>query len=177
MTCCVDTGVNGILKGLGGLGQATELADIFVHARDLWHDLENLLGIGAGRREADIVVPVQNDVHRILLAPVSDFLTQYKTGQIHATCAELQSWKAKVEQGEQQWLAFLHTTEWQDGRAAQQGEATLAPYFTNAKRDLTQFISECGGIGGGIITDEQGNINWPIIAIGGVALLALMRRK
>lgn len=176
--CGPDT-VAGVMQGLSGLAQAEvlDVSSAITHARDLWRDIERLFGIGAGRREADVIVPLQNDVHRTLIAPVSDFLTQYKVDHA-ATCAELQQWKARVVQGETQWLSFLHTTQWQDGRAAMQGEATLKPYFDNAKHDLDTFIEDkCGTIGGGIITDEQGNLNWPVIlGIGGIALLALRRK-
>lgn len=177
MPCCSQT------NGLGGLGQidpATILAlqQAFVHAQDLWQDIQKIFGIGAGRMEADVVVPVQNQITEQILAPVGAYLEGVRGGTIVATCAECTTWRTQLVAAETKWLSYLHTTQWQDGRAAQQAEATLKPIFDSQKAELQQCITaKCGVIGGGgIITNPDGSVNWPIIAAGAGILYALTRR-
>lgn len=178
MPCCSQQ--NG-MNGLGQIDPATIVAlqEAFVHAKDLWEDLQNIFGIGAGRREADVIVPIQNQITQQILAPVGDFLERVRNNQVVATCAECTTWKTQLDAAEQKWLTYLHTTKWVDGRAAQQAEATLAPIFQSQKTELQQCITaKCGIIGGGtgIITNPDGSINWPIVAAGAGILYALMRK-
>ncbi|MCI0618946.1 hypothetical protein L0244_38730 [bacterium] len=174
MPCCSVT------NGLGQFDPATLLAinSAFVHAKDIWNDILKIFGIGAGAREADAIVPLQNELVNGIIAPVSDFLTQINNGTLKPTCTELQTWQREVLAAEKRWMDFLHNTQWQDGRAAQQAEATLLPYWTNAKRDLAKYVQQyCGTLGGGVLTTSEGDINWPIVALVGGAVFMLMRRK
>lgn len=177
MPCCTQT------NGLGQIDPATILAvqQAFVHAQDLWEDIKQIFGIGAGAREADVIVPLQNQIQAQILAPISDFLTGLHNGTIQASCTDCQTWKSQLVATETKWLDYLHKTQWADGRAAQQAEATLAPYFTAMKSELQQCIQQkcgVGGIpGGGIITNPDGSINWPIVALAGGAVYMLTRRK
>lgn len=176
MPCCTQT------NGLGQLDPATLMAlnQAFVHAKDLWEDLEKIFGIGAGRREADVVVPIQEQITAQILAPVGDYLERVRTGQVVATCAECTTWQKQLLEAEAKWLAFLHTTEWMDGRAAQQGEATLKPIFDSQKAELAQCVAaKCGITGGSLpgITNPDGSINWPIVLGGAGLVYALTRRK
>lgn len=177
MPCCSQT------NGLGGLGQvdpATIMAlqQAFVHAKDLWEDIKQIFGIGAGAREADVIVPIQNQIHQQILAPVGDFLERVRTNQVNPTCADCTAWRTQLVEAETKWLAYLHNTEWQDGRAAQQAEATLAPIFKSQKDELQVCINQKCGLtgGGGIFTTSTGETNWPIIAAGAGILYALMRK-
>jgi len=177
MPCCSQT--NG--SGLGQLDPATLLAinSAFVHAKDLWNDIKAIFGIGAGAREADAIVPLQNQIHTTILAPVGDYLEGVRNGTIQATCAECTTWRTQLVAAETKWLEFLHNTQWQDGRAAQQAEATLAPIFKSQKDELQACINATCGIiggGGGIITNPDGSVNWPIVAAGAGLLYALMRK-
>jgi len=178
MPCC--TQVNGYGKGVG-LGQidpATIMAlqEAFVHAKDLWEDIKQIFGIGAGAREADAIVPLQNQIHQTVLAPVGDYLERVRTGQVAATCAECKTYQSQLLEAEKKWLSFLHNTQWQDGRAAQQAEATLGPIFTSQKNELAQCVTKTCGISGGsvgsIFTTSSGEVNWPVVA--GAAGLAYM---
>lgn len=179
MPCCSQT------NGLGGLGQieVEAIAAAYTHAKDLWEDFQKMFGIGAGRMEADVIVPLQNDVHREVLAPVGDFLEKVRTNQLVPTCTDCTNWRAELLAAEKQWLNYLHSTQWQDGRAAQQAENTLAPIFKSQKDELLACVTaKCGGvIGGGglppIFTNPDGSTNWPIIAAGAGLVYALMRRK
>ena len=177
MSCCSQT------NGLGALGQEQEGAGVdpatilalqqaFVHAQDLWNDIKQIFGIGAGAREADAIVPLQNEVHQTFLAPLSAYLDNTAT----KTCAEIQAWQAQFTLVENRWITFLHGTEWQDGRAAQQAEATLGPYFAEFKAELLQLQRTLCGTTGGIITNPDGTTNWPILAAGAGVLFLLMRK-
>jgi hypothetical protein len=73
-------------------------------------------------------------------------------------------------------LDFLHGTQWQDGRAAQQAEATLAPYFSEFKTELAGLRTHLCGSTGGIITNPDGTTNWPVLAAGAGLLFVLMRK-
>lgn len=174
MPCCQQT------NGLGQLDPGTMFAinEAFVHAKDLWEDIQRIFGIGAGRREADVIVPLQNQIEAQILAPVGDFLATVRNGTYNPTCADCTTWLSQIKAAESKWLSYLHTTQWQDGRAAQQAEATLKPIFDSQKAELQQCVTaKCGVIGGGgIITNPDGTVNWPIIAAGAGILFALMRK-
>lgn len=173
MPCCQQT------NGLGQLDPGTLLAinEAFVHAKDLWEDILKIFGIGAGRREADAIVPLQNQITDQILAPVGAFLENARNGTTNPTCAECTTWRTQLVAAETKWLSFLHTTQWQDGRAAQQAEATLAPIFKSQKDELQACINaKCGITGGGGIITPEGNINWPIVALGAGALYMLTRK-
>lgn len=183
MPCCTN-GMNGY-SGLGQFDPATIAAvqEAFVHAKDLWNNLMKIFGIGAGAKEADAIVPLQNQMLAQILAPVSDFLTAVHNGTINPSCGEVQTWQTQLNTHKAKWLEFLHGTKWADGRAAQQAEATLAPYWNNATTDLqTLAKSKCGIVGGGgsiggILTTANGEMNWPIIAVAAGALFMMSRRK
>lgn len=184
MPCCsVTNGVNAYGAMLNGLGdidmQALTIA--INDAKRAWEGFLEALGIGAGRMEADVIVPLQNKITTETIVPVSAFLTDINTGKITPTCSEIRKWQLDVATAEGKWLGFLHNTEWKDGRAAQQAEATLAPYFANAKRDLTKYESQycgiLGGGGGGGISTPFGEISLPMLALAGGAIYLLTRRK
>ena len=180
MTCCYQT------NGLGGLGQVDPgtmmaLQEAFVHMKDLWEDIQRIFGIGAGRREADVIVPIQEQIAEQILAPVGDYLERLRNNQSPVVCNELTTWNTQLLQAETKWLTYLHTTQWQDGRAAQQAEATLGPIFKSQKDELQKYITQkCGGVGGGpgggIFTTPTGETNWPLIA-GAAGLLFALTRK
>jgi len=178
MPCCSQT------NGLGGLGQIDPgtilaLQEAFVHAKDLWEDIEKIFGIGSGRHEADVIVPLQEQITQQILAPVGDFLERMRTNQITATCAECTTWRTQLVAAETKWLTYLHNTQWQDGRAAQQAEATLAPIFKSQKDELQVCINQKCGVTGGIgsiLTNSDGTTNWPLIA-GAAGLIYALTRK
>jgi len=179
MTCTCD--IN------GGLGQLPDLnligsgiTSAFSEAKALWTSLENALGIGAGRREADVITPLQNRILSSFLAPATTFIEEVKGGQLTPTCAQVQQWNALEVSTKTQWLNFLHNTHWTDGRAAQQAEATLQPYFTNIENDFLNFTNQyCGGLSSitGVFTTPTGQLNWPIIALGAGLAYALFKKK
>ena len=175
MPCCTQT------NGLGQLDPATLMAinEAFVHAKDLWNNLKQIFGIGVGAHEADVIVPLQNQIQTTVLAPISDFLTGYHNGSLTVSCSDCQTYLSQIKATETKWLKYLHETQWADGRAAHQAEATLQPYFTAMKSELEDCVKQKCGIlpGTGIITNPDGSINWPIIALGAGAVYMLTRRK
>ncbi len=99
--------------------------------------IENFLHIGAGRQEADQIVPKQNQLVEQVIAPISDAVSgAYAT---RWTPSQLRSMSNSLQQAEYAWLKFLHETNWSDGRAATQAEATLAPYFDGLEAKI-QFL-------------------------------------
>lgn len=178
MSCCARNGLGSLgQEGASGVDPATLIAiqQAFVHAKDLWDDLKAIFGIGAGAKEADAIVPLQNEVHATFLAPLSAYLDSPAV----KTCAEIQTWQTQFALVQKRWIDFLHGTQWTDGRAAQQAEATLAPYFSEFGTELTQHAKNLCGItggGGGIITNPDGSTNWPILAAGAGLLFVLMRK-
>jgi len=181
MVCCSQT--NGLgAYGLGQIDPATILAlqEAFVHAKDLWEDIEKIFGIGAGRHEADVIVPLQNQVTTTILSPVGDYLERVRTHQQQATCQESTTWLTQLKAAETKWLDYLHKTTWADGRAAQQAEQTLAPIFSSQKTELQQQVTALCGVTGGIgniLTNPDGSTNWPMIAAGAGLVYALFLRK
>jgi hypothetical protein len=94
--------------------------------------ISRLLGIGAGRMEADVIVPIQNEVVASVIGPASAYLTPGQTtpDTSQLTQQDLDVIQQALEKTERVWLDFLHNTSWKDGRAANQAETTLAPYFS-----------------------------------------------
>lgn len=176
--------------GVAGLGQfdpgtitasVSAIDTAVTDAKSAWDALEAALGIGAGRREADVIVPVQNKIVETIIAPVSDYLTSINNGTHTPTCNELQMWLGAVTQAKRSWDNFLYNTTWQDGRAAQQAAATLQPYWTNATNDLNKYITQyCTGISatiGSIFTTPTGQTNWPVIGLLAVGTYFLVGRR
>ena len=174
MRCCSQT------NGLGQIDPGTLLAinQAVVHAKDLWNDIKAIFGIGAGAKEADAITPLQNQIEQTVLAPIGAYLESVRNGTIEATCEECKTYYSQLTATETQWLNFLHNTQWADGRAAQQAEATLKPIFTSQKQELqTCITAKCGSTAGSIITNPDGSLNIPIVAAGVGALYLLTRRK
>lgn len=165
--------------GLGQIDPATLVAAIS-QAQTAWNTIKAALGIDAGSSEANIIVPVQNAVVNSVIAPVSAYLTTVNNGTHVPTCQELQSWLAEVTQAHNNWENYLHNTQWKDGRAAQQAEATLASYWTNAINDLNKYIGQYCGIGatGGIFVNPvTGQLNITTLALIGAAAYFLIKKK
>ena len=183
-SCINGEGLNGygpMLNG-AGLGQIDPitLTAAISEASNLWQQIKSALGIDAGSSEANVIVPLQNSVVSGVIAPVSDFLTSVNNGSVVPTCAQLQSYLSELTAAQSKWLNFLHGTTWRDGRAAQQAEATLAPYFTNGTNDLHKYIGQYCGVGatGGILVNPvTGQLNYTTIALAGVAAFFLLKKR
>lgn len=196
MSCCgnnsiANTQIGAYSKGLGQMDPATIAAiqQAFVHAKDLWKDMEQIFGIGAGRHEADVITPLQNDVTQVALVPAA---AMTDTADQHS-CSDFQQMLGALNAAESQFKNFIKNTTWQDGRAAQQALYWLTgtqgtnvgqpPYFALIKADFITAMNakNCsGGIGGGIggiITNPDGSMNWPVILGGAGLLYAISRRK
>jgi hypothetical protein len=161
---------------------------VLAGAKVAWDNLVEALGIGAGRKEADIIVPIQNKIVSDIIAPIYAFDDAVLNHNQAVDCNEARAFLASVTSAEQQWLNYLHLTKWADGRAATQAEATLQPYFAQCKRDLNTIIStKCSTVVGSvgnvigdtitsIIRTPTGETNWPVI-LGAVGLAFMFLRK
>ena len=174
--CCASGG----LSGLGFVDPATAalmLSQAKTTLSNAIAQIENFLGIGAGRREADLIVPTQKLITAQVLAPIS---AAVQPGEIEqSTCNELHVLLTTLNQAETKWLEFLHDSRWIDGRASAQAESTLAPYFTGLRADLTDEIQvKCAG---GIIGIPGGTSNNTLLYAGlGLAVILLpqlMKRR
>jgi hypothetical protein len=131
-------------KGLGFVDPGTA-AMALQTASGFVSKIESFFNIGAGRREADQIVPYQNDVHYNVLAPVASALE----GDLSYN--QLQSLYKALTDAETAWLKFLRETQWSDGRAATQAESTLAPIFSSLK---SQLVSRLSAKTGGLFSGE-----------------------
>ena len=176
-----------------GLGQIdpVSMSLAIADAKHLWDDLLKALGIGAGRREADVITPLQDKLTATVLVPTVEMGSH---PELH-TCAEMQKELADLNAAYSQFKTFLTTTKWADGRAAKQAlywlEGGVAPPGSEGqqptaylvKRDFTEDVQQkcgtgtIGGTIGGILTTPTGEVNWPLVAAGGAVLYFLVRKK
>lgn len=171
---CGGEGLAGKWSGLGFYIDPQMAASMLVQAKttitNAIAQIENFLGIGQGRTEADLIVPTQNQITSTVLAPISAAVQE--PGIHTETCDALTATLNTLNQTEQKWLIFLHDARWTDGRASQQAETTLAPYFSGLRQDLTDEINaRCGIIG------SVGGSNTMLFAGVGIAALLLLRGK
>jgi hypothetical protein len=147
------------LRGLGLIDAHALIAEAgsaVQQAKDLWAELEAALGIGAGRREADVIVPFQNRITSNILVPVVD-MGSHPTQH---TCNELSQMLGALNNAASQFRSFLLDTDWIDGRAADQAlfwlegplPATVEnpSWFHQVQTDFSGDVAEKCGTGGGI---------------------------
>jgi len=100
--------------------------------------IEQFFGVGQGRREANQIVPIQNEIHYNVLAPIAEAVNaSYASG---LSQSQLQQMLDALLGTKDYWLHFLHDTEWSDGRAAVQAEETLAFLFEDQERKIRQLL-------------------------------------
>lgn len=175
-------GLNGMGDVVGTVAQF-DPEPISRSALTLITAIESAFGIGSGRKEADIIVPIQNQVFDTILKPIIDAVNLQGPTMTYET---LQSLWNSLETAKAKWLAFLHQP-WPDGRAAQQAEATLAPYWNDAETKIQALLQTAphggtGGLVGGVVTSPPpsllGGVSTPVlIGIGLLAVMLLMSGK
>jgi hypothetical protein len=84
--------------------------------------LEDFFKIGAGRNEADVIVPVQNDIMQ-RLGEITDALVRGPSAQT------LQSMYREVEQIGAYFRQFVSDSRFSDGRASEQALNDIMPYI------------------------------------------------
>jgi hypothetical protein len=100
--------------------------------------ITGFFGLGAGRKEADKIVPIQNQVVSGVIAPIAAAVNDPNANTL--SYQSLQKMWDAITATEAKWLAFLHNTDWSDGRAAGQAETTLQPYFTDQKNKIQALM-------------------------------------
>jgi len=188
---CGCVGCGSALDGPPGLGQldpgslALEINTMIAAARSFWDSLVRSLGIGAGRREADVITPLQDKITNTILAPA----VQMGINKQNYTCTDMRKMLGVVQQARIEFKAFLTNTTWQDGRAAQQAlvwlegplpASTSGAWFHQVENDFSGEVTlKCGSGGGGGIP-PGGNVTGsdamlPVLL--GAALLILPRLR
>jgi hypothetical protein len=100
--------------------------------------IQQFFGIGQGRMEADKIVPIQNYIHYNVLAPIAEAVNAtYKDA---LSRSQLNSMLEALLTTKENWLNFLHNTQWSDGRAAVQAEDTLAFLFDDQERKIRELL-------------------------------------
>lgn len=131
-------------QGLSGMrGTAGDMASydpepISSAALKIIDTITGFFGLGAGRQEADKIVPIQNQVVNDVIAPIAAAVNDPDKGSLSYQVLQ-KMWDA-ITATEAKWLAFLHNTDWKDGRAAGQAETTLQPYFTDQKNKIQALM-------------------------------------
>lgn len=150
-------GCNDCSSGLGFVDPATATM-LAQAAPQILDKIAAFFSLGTGRREANMITPMQNDIHYNVLAPISAALDNPET----LTLQDLEMMLNTLETTEQAWLSFLQTTQWSDGRAAIQAEATLKPYFTEFKNEIRTYIGQMTGtVYTGTVPSIPGGTGYP----------------
>lgn len=108
--------------------------------------VESFFSFGAGRREANEIVPYQNEIHYNVLAPIAEAVNAPYKAQLSQ--AQLNTMLQALLQTKASWLSFLHNTNWSDGRAATQAENTLAFLFSDQERKIRELLVNAPMFGG-----------------------------
>lgn len=139
---------NGALSGFAEGGPAGALAG------GLQSGLSSILSlIGRGRKEADIIVPVQNQLGEFLAAVNSQMLNP------DITVRELDALYQAVIDAYTQFDAYTRDPRFTDGRASRQARNTIRPLI-DGKDDDGNIVRSDGG--------TLGNIERLIIDRGGI---------
>lgn len=133
-------GYRGLGLNLDSLQEANQFNSepISRAAIDVIASMQKFLGIGRGRMEADQIVPIQNYIHYNVLQPVAEAVNASYAEALSGS--QLQDMLDALLTTKQNWLDFLHNTQWTDGRAATQAEQTLAFLFDDQERKLRVLI-------------------------------------
>lgn len=180
------------MRGVRGLGQldpgslTLEINTMVASARAFWDSLVKTLGIGAGRREADVITPMQNKITATILAPAVEMGTH---PQIH-TCDDFRKMLGVIQQARVEFKSFLTNSQWQDGRAAAQALVWLegplpasasGAWFHQVESDFGGEVMKKCGVGGGGAIPPGGQVTGPsalsLPVILGAALLLLPSLK
>lgn len=127
---------------------------------------------GKGRKEADIIVPVQDRLTKEFLNPTSqltgvgwggDFTPKYG-GKPNPTLTKQDLYQIRdaAQNVISQWLGFLRSSEFTDGRASQQAANDLMP-FLNGTAGYGLFAQ-----GGGAPVSIHPNFSWSPPIHGGI---------
>lgn len=129
-------------QGLGQIETALDLAGTIAgKAWDMLDAFAGLFGVGEGRREADVIVPVQNDIAARL-----DAITGGSSlvNLDRAATSTLQSYFSEVDQLKRFFLEFIHDPRFEDGRASAQAEADMLPIFDGILAAIRQRLQARG---------------------------------
>lgn len=119
-------------------GGFMEMAMFVVNAFSrAWSTIEGWVGIGDGRREADVIVPVQNALGERLAEIVAD--------QNQAGVTRLQDYYRELGNMSLAFQKFISDPQFTDGRASQQAFDDIIPLIANIQTGIAQRIQQRGG--------------------------------
>jgi hypothetical protein len=160
-----DTTFQSMMDQVPVVGQ---ISDAVQSARNIYNAISQ--AFGKGRREADLIVPFQNQLGDLL--GLVDREMQYATSvdQLWAIGVELQS-------AADEFYKFIghptYSPPWEDGRAGRQAYATIEPQVTGRLVQLRNRITAAGGIPPAKFTASilSGADTTQLVMVGVVALV------
>lgn len=103
-----------------------------------WNSIENIFGIGQGRHEADVIVPLQN--------AVGNRLAEIVSAQDRAGVTALQDFYQELNVIAFEFEKFLRDPQFTDGRASAQAHADIIPLIADIQNGIGARIQAKGGI-------------------------------
>jgi hypothetical protein len=133
--------------GIAALSQAADFV------KQLTAQIESIFGIGKGRKEADLIVPYQNQLVSAPGAPLGIINTAYYLADLpeHGNAADLNQIYQITMQAINAFYRYIGApsfndrARWPDGRASQQAYATIQPYATDVLAFLKKRLIAAGG--------------------------------
>jgi hypothetical protein len=123
----------------GSQGAVSNLLDAVPVIGPFLSTITNFLHIGAGRHEADQIVPTQNEFGDFL-AKASAFVP------VASNVAQLQQLAANLTQGWREFQIFVsNKQQFPDGRAGSQALASIGPLVDTIQQQIADRIAQLGG--------------------------------
>lgn len=106
-----------------GAGSAVNPEPISRTAMSFAATIANMFSMfGRGRKEADMIVPTQNDLMKYIGAVTDNY-------KLTNSVPQLQEWLAGVQDAAQKFQAFVSDPRFTDGRASHQARNSVFPYI------------------------------------------------
>ena len=123
-----------------------------------WNTIEGWFGIGTGRREADVISPVQNGVID-RLAEILRVTGISPPAPMQVTTLQLQNFIVELQQTRAEFIRFVQDPHFTDGRASQQALNDVIPLIDDNIGKLSAMLIQMGGqLPGPGVTQGAGQI-------------------
>jgi len=125
------------MAGMGQDPMMTFATGVWNALESAWNVIGGWFGAGDGRREADVIVPVQNAVGERLAEIVAD--------QDRAGVTRLQDYYRELGEISLAFQKFIFDPQFTDGRASEQAYGDIIPLIMNIQGGIAQRITQRGG--------------------------------